>query len=153
MSTPQLRLSTKLAYGSGSLANTIPLALQNLFWLFFLTNVAGLNPSLAGTVLLIGKIWDGINDPLIGWLSDHTCSRWGRRYPWIVLGAIPFGIFLTLQWIVPQFGSNQMLLFAYYVIISLLLDTALTIVRIPYQAIDPELTQNYAERTSTAPQK
>ncbi len=60
MSTPQLRLSTKLAYGSGSLANTIPLALQNLFWLFFLTNVAGLNPSLAGTVLLIGKNlgWD-----------------------------------------------------------------------------------------------
>jgi glycoside/pentoside/hexuronide:cation symporter, GPH family len=145
-----LRFSTKFIYGLGHMGWVMPGTIQAIFQLFFLTSVAGLNPSRAGTVLLIAKTWDALNDPLVGWLSDRTRSRWGKRYPWIVLGAIPFGVFFFLLWCVPQFGhgSNQSLLFWYYVIVAILFDTAFTAVALPYLALAPELTQDYAERTS-----
>jgi glycoside/pentoside/hexuronide:cation symporter, GPH family len=149
-SSAPLQFSTKLTYGLGHMGWVMPGTIQAIFQLFFLTSVAGLNPSRAGMVLLIAKTWDALNDPLVGWLSDRTHSRWGRRYPWIVLGAIPFGVFFFLLWCVPQFGtgSNQSLLFWYYVIVAILFDTAFTAVTLPYLALAPELTQDYAERTS-----
>lgn len=121
-------------------------------FLIFLTNVAGLSPGLAGTVLLIGKISDAINDPIIGVLSDRTKSRWGRRHSWMLFGSIPFGLFFFLQWIVPHFSAdpnlNQWALFWYYVIIAILFNIAFTAVNLPYTALTPELTQDYNERTS-----
>ena len=92
-----LNFPTKLAYGAGDLGPAITANLLAFFLLYFLTSVAGLNAALAGSVLMIGKVWDAINDPLVGVLSDRTQSRWGRRYPWMVLGAIPFGVFFFLQ--------------------------------------------------------
>ncbi|MEL6764284.1 MAG: MFS transporter, partial [Cyanobacteria bacterium J06607_6] len=89
---PRLTLPTKLAYGAGDLGAGLTSNLLAFSYLIFLTNVAGLSPVTAGTVLLIGKIWDGVNDPLVGMLSDRTRTRWGRRYPWMVLTAIPFGV-------------------------------------------------------------
>ena len=112
----------------------------------FLTTVAGLPPGLAGTVLLIGKIWDAVNDPIIGVLSDRTQSRWGRRHSWMLLGSIPFGLFFFLQWIVPPLGTQA--LFWYYVVVGILFNTAFTAINLPYSALTPELTQDYNERTS-----
>ncbi len=109
------------------------------FLLFFLTSVAGLNPTLAGSVLLIGKVWDAINDPMIGILSDRTRSGLGRRYPWMLIGAIPLGVCFFLQWFVPPI-TNQWLLFAYFSGIALLLDTAFTVVAVPYSTLAAELT-------------
>lgn len=122
------------------------------FLLFFFTNVAGINPGLAGSILLLGKVWDAVNDPIVGMWSDRTQSRWGRRLPWMLWGAIPFGIFFFLQWLVPQFsadpGTNQWGLFGYYVIVAILFNTAYTAVNLPYTALTAELTQDYNERTS-----
>ena len=137
---------TKIAYGSGDLGTAITAALRAFFLLFFLTDVARLSPAAAGTILLINRLWDAVNDPVIGWLSDRTTTRWGRRRPWIIIGAIPFGILFFMIWLVPPFGSTG--LFIYYVIISLLLDTAYTVINVPYTALTPELTHDYDERTS-----
>lgn len=142
----KLSFSTKLAFGAGDLGSAITANISVFFLLVFLTNVAGLPAGLAGSVLMIGKIWDAINDPVIGVLSDRTVHPWGRRYPWMVFGAIPFGIFFFLQWIVP--GTNTGFLFIYYVIISLFFNTTYTAVNLPYTALTPELTQDYNERTS-----
>ncbi|MCP2730975.1 MFS transporter [Limnofasciculus baicalensis] len=152
-SPPQkLSFSTKLAYGAGDMGAGITSTLLAFSLLIFLTNVAGLNPKLAGTVLLIGKVWDAVNDPIVGVLSDRTRSRWGRRHSWMILSAIPFGIFFFLQWIVPHFSdnseTNQWLLFWYYAIVSILFNMAFTGVNLPYTALTPELTQDYNERTS-----
>lgn len=149
----KLRLSTKLAYGAGDMGAAITANILAFFLLFFFTNVAGLGAGLAGSILLISKIWDAVNDPVVGVWSDRTYSRrWGRRYPWMLYGAIPFGITFFLQWIVPRFSSdpgiNQWSLFWYYIVIALLFNTFYTMVNLPYTALTPELTQDYNERTS-----
>jgi len=154
--TPQsepLRFSTKLAYGLGEIARSATATLHNFFLLFFLTNAAGLNPTLAGTILLISNIWDVINRPLIGWLSDRTRSRWGRRRrSWMIVSAVPFGIFFLLTWVVPGFSQdnhlNQNALFWYYATVIFLFNTAFMAIALPHSALAPELTQNYDERTS-----
>jgi glycoside/pentoside/hexuronide:cation symporter, GPH family len=142
-----LNLRTKLAYGVGELGGEIPSNILVFFLLFFLTSVAGLNPTLAGSVLLISKVWDAINDPMIGWLSDRTRSPLGKRYPWMLAGAIPLAICFFLQWFVPAI-ANQWVLFAYYAGIALLFDVAFTAVAVPYSSLAAELTQGYDERTS-----
>jgi glycoside/pentoside/hexuronide:cation symporter, GPH family len=147
----KLSFATKLAYGAGDLGPAMTANVLGVFLLIFFTNVAGLNAVMAGSVLMIGKVWDAINDPIVGMLSDRTRSRWGRRHPWMLFGAIPFGIIFVLQWLVPHFSdnpeTNQWGLFAYYVGIGILFNTFYTIVNLPYTALTPEITQDYDERT------
>jgi glycoside/pentoside/hexuronide:cation symporter, GPH family len=143
---PRLPLSTKLAFGAGDLGPAIVTAINGFFLLNFLVNVAGVRPAVAGLIFGIIKIWDAVNDPLIGWLSDRTVSRFGRRRPWLLFGAIPFGLAFYLHWLVPPLGDSGK--FFYYLVVGLLLDTAWTAVLVPYTALTPELTQDYDERTS-----
>ncbi|HEY9601443.1 MAG TPA: MFS transporter [Allocoleopsis sp.] len=145
----KLSLGTKLAYGVGGLGVEIPNNILVFFLLFFLTNVAGLNPALAGSILLIGKVWDAMSDPIIGILSDRTRSPLGRRYPWMLAGALPLGVCFCLQWFVPP-TSNQWLLFAYFSGIALLFYTAFTSVVVPHSTLAAELTTGYDERTNLA---
>ncbi|NEQ96941.1 MAG: MFS transporter [Cyanothece sp. SIO2G6] len=128
--------------GAGLTANLVVFS-----FLIFLTNVAGLSPGLASTVLLIGKVWDAFTDPMVGFLSDRTQSRWGRRHSWMLFGSIPFGISFALLWVVPGVESTA-LKFVYYVVVSLMFFTAYTAINLPYAALTPELTQDYDERTS-----
>ncbi|MGG6269608.1 MFS transporter [Leptolyngbya sp. AN03gr2] len=148
----KLNLKTKLAYGAGDLGPAITANILIFYLSPFLTDVAGLNPGLAGQTQLIGKVWDAVNDPMVGVMSDKTRSRFGRRYPWMLFGAIPFGIFFFLQWIVPRFSDNpngqQWGLFWYYTFISIVFGWLYTVVNLPYTALTPELTQDYDERTS-----
>ena len=155
MTTPnqeKLNFTTKLAFGSGDMGPAIAANVLVFFLLYFFTNVAGLPAGLAGSILAIGKIFDAINDPIAGVLSDRTRSRWGRRLPWMLFGAVPFGILFFLQWIIPRFSSdtavNNWWLFGYYVLIGILFNLAYTVVNLPYTALTPELTQDYNERTS-----
>jgi GPH family glycoside/pentoside/hexuronide:cation symporter len=147
-SPPSEKLSplTKLAFGAGDLGPAIVAALTGFFLNAFLLDVAGLRPAAAGTVFLIVKIWDAVNDPLLGALSDRTQTRWGRRRPWLLFGAVPFGIIFFLQWLVPPLSAAAK--FWYYLVVAILLDTALTVVVVPYAALTPELTHDYDERTS-----
>ena len=144
-STERLSRSTKLAYGAGDLGPAIVTAINGFFLLDFLINVAGLRPGIAGNIFLIAKIWDAINDPLVGWLTDHTISKWGRRRPWLLIAAVPFGLAFFLQWLVPPLSETAK--FWYYLLVALLLDTAFTAVNVPYAALTAELTQDYDERT------
>lgn len=148
----KLNLKTKLAYGAGDLGPAITANIMAFFLLVFFTNVAGIRPGVAGTILLIGKIWDAVNDPIVGVLSDRTQSRWGRRLPWLLWGGVPFGIFYFLHWVIPQFSADRVGngwgLFWYYVAISIVFNVFYTIVNLPYTALTAELTQDYNERTS-----
>ena len=142
----KLPLTTKLAYGAGDLGPAIVAGVNGFFIFDFLINVAGLRPAAAGSVFLVAKIWDAVNDPVVGWLTDKTVTRWGRRRPWLLFAAIPFGLAFFLHWIVPPLSEGAK--FWYYLVVGLLLDTAITAVNVPYVSLTPELTHDYDERTS-----
>ena len=112
------------SYGLGDAGTGLANA-QFGFYLFpFFTCVAGLPPWIASSILMIIKLWDAINDPLIGWMSDHTQSRWGPRLPWMIGASLPLGIFLAAIWWTPT--GSVLTKTIYYAIISIIVMTAYT---------------------------
>jgi GPH family glycoside/pentoside/hexuronide:cation symporter len=142
------RLSTrfKLLFSTGDLSTSIPLAILMFFQLYFMTDVAGLHPAYAGWAIGIPKIWDAINDPLFGLISDRLRTRWGRRRVLLLFGAAPLGISFILMWLVPPLG--QLGLAFYYGLTFVVFDTAFTFVHVGYNSLTPELTSDYDERSS-----
>jgi GPH family glycoside/pentoside/hexuronide:cation symporter len=142
----ELSLRTKVLFSTGDLSTSIPLAIIMFFQLFFLTDVAGLRPDLAGWAVGLGRIWDAVNDPLFGLISDRIRSRWGRRRVLLLFGAIPLGISFAMMWFVPPWGP--LALTAYYTVTFIVFDTVFTAVHVGYNALTPEMTPDYDERSS-----
>jgi glycoside/pentoside/hexuronide:cation symporter, GPH family len=136
----------KLLFSTGDLSTSIPLAILMFFQLFFLTDVAGLRPDLAGWAVGISKIWDAVNDPLFGLISDRLRTRWGRRRVLLLFGAVPLGLTFMLMWIVPPFDPIGLTI--YYAVTFILFDTFFTLVHVGYNSLTPEMTQDYDERSS-----
>jgi len=137
----------KWMYGSGDLGFSITSTIIGVYFLFFLTDVVGINVKIAGLAIFIGRTWDYINDPLFGYISDRTRTRWGRRRPFLLFGAIPFAIFFTLMWWKPPL-QGDLALVVYYTIVYIFYDASATMIYMPYFALTPELTSDYDERTS-----
>ena len=142
----RLPLRLKLLFSTGDLSVSIPLAILMFFQLYFLTDVAGLRPDYAGWAVGIGKIWDAVNDPLFGIFSDRIRSRWGRRRVLLLFGAGPLGLSFILMWLVPPLDPVGLTI--YYAITFIVFDTAFTLVHVGYNALTPELTRDYDERSS-----
>jgi GPH family glycoside/pentoside/hexuronide:cation symporter len=134
-------------YGSGDLGFSITSTIIGVYFLFFLTDVVGINVKIAGLAIFIGRTWDYINDPLFGYISDRTRTRWGRRRPFLLFGAIPFAIFFTLMWWKPPI-QGDLALVVYYTVVYIFYDASATMIYMPYFALTPELTSDYDERTS-----
>jgi GPH family glycoside/pentoside/hexuronide:cation symporter len=107
----------------------------------------GVSPAVAAAAIFVGRTWDYVNDPLIGYISDRTRSRWGRRRPFLLFGALPFAAAFTVMWWRPPF-QGDLALAVYYAAAYVLFDAAATFVYMPYFALTPELTPDYDERTS-----
>lgn len=137
----------KLAYGTGDLYGGGAFSLINLFYLIFLTDVAHLSPAWAALIMFVAKIWDALTDPLMGYLSDRTRSRLGRRRIYFLVGIVPVGLSFWLLWVWPQ-GWSSGALFAYFLTVSLLFRSVFTMVMVPYSALIPEMTRDYRERAS-----
>jgi len=146
ISNTRLPLRTKLLFSTGDLSTSMPLAILMFFQLYFLTDVAGLNPAYAGLAIGVSRLWDAVNDPLFGLLSDRIRTRWGRRRVLLLFGAVPLGVFFMLMWIVPDL--NQVWLAVYYAMTFILFDTAFTVVHVGYNSLTPEMTSDYDERSS-----
>ena len=138
---------TKFAYGIGDIGFSLTDTTLGVLFLIFLLDVVGLDPEKAALAIFIGKSWDYINDPIVGYFADRTRTRWGRRRPYLLFGFIPFGLSFALMWYRPPFES-QWALMAYYAVAYLIYDGLYTVVSMPYVALTPELTQDYDERTS-----
>ena len=115
---------------------------------FFYVDIVKLPAYLAATGMLIYAVWNAINDPLAGYISDHTHSRWGRRIPYIALGAIPFGLIYFLLWIPPFTEYSQIfMLFIYFVVFICLFDTFYTITILNWSCLYPEMFPGLKERS------
>jgi GPH family glycoside/pentoside/hexuronide:cation symporter len=137
----------KAIFGSGDWSYASFGTLRQIFYAIFLTDVVGLEPRLASVAVVLGVIWDAINDPLVGMLSDKVKTRWGRRRPFLLFFSIPFGLAFVLLWWVPPF-ENQYMLAATVSLMYMLSDTLQTLVSVPIYSLTPEITPDYDERTS-----
>jgi GPH family glycoside/pentoside/hexuronide:cation symporter len=142
----KLRTRTKLFYGIGDLGNAVVNSAIQFFLMKFYTDGALVLPALAGNALLIGKIWDAVNDPLFGWLTDKTKSRFGKRRVFMIFGAVPLAIAIALLWYVPP--ADRLWTFIWIAFTFILFDTAWTLTNVPYYALTSELTDDYDERSS-----
>jgi GPH family glycoside/pentoside/hexuronide:cation symporter len=143
----QLSFWTKLIYGTGDWGLASFGTIRQIFYAIFLTDVVGLEPRLASVAALVGVIWDAINDPLIGMLSDNITTRWGRRRPFLLIFAIPFGLGFLILWWAPAWQS-QLWLMVHVTLAFVISDTLQTLVSVPFYALTPEMTPDYDERTS-----
>ncbi|MBI5351682.1 MAG: MFS transporter [Chloroflexi bacterium] len=144
--TNKLSRRDKWLYGSGDLGFSLTNTILNVYFALFLTDVVGVKPAIAAIAIFVGSTWDYVNDPLVGYISDRTHTRWGRRRPFLLFGALPFALTFTLLWWKPPLESSVALA-VYYSIVFALYDTAATFVYMPYFALTPELTDDYDERT------
>ena len=141
----KLPLITKLIYGAGDLGFSMNNSLITAFFSVFMVTVVGMPPGLVAIIFIVGRSWDFINDPIIGHLSDRTRTRWGRRRPFLLFGAIPFGLSFILLWLSPNLSQTGLVI--YYSVAYIIYELLATTVYMPYFALTPELTDDYDERT------
>ena len=135
-----------LIFSSPVLGVFMASTLVNFYLLKFATDVLLIAPAVIGSMLLLARVWDAITDPLAGWLSDRTHTRLGRRRPWLLGAALPFGGSVVMLWSPPQNLEGSALVIWVGAAI-LLFYTAYTAFRIPHLAFAAELDRGYHERT------
>lgn len=135
----------KIIYGSGAFVNNL-LAAAMGGMIIVLNLGLGMNPALVGLLGALPRLTDAITDPLMGFISDNTKSRFGRRRPYIFVGAIAVGIIFALLWQLPV-GKSEAFYFWYFLAGSLIFYLAYTIFATPWVALGYELTPDYHERT------
>ncbi|MBN1582264.1 MAG: MFS transporter, partial [Anaerolineae bacterium] len=143
----KLSRRTKLMYGVGDTGFSLTGTIIGAYFAIFLTDVVGISPATAAAAIFVGRSWDYVNDPLIGYISDRTRTRWGRRRPFLLFGFLPFALAFSMLWWRPPFDS-ELALAIYYAIAYVVYDAAATFVYMPYFALTPELTLDYDERTA-----
>jgi GPH family glycoside/pentoside/hexuronide:cation symporter len=146
MDMERLSLKVKLGFGVCDLGGNLFFTVVAFLLLNYLTDTVGISAGIAGAIIMIGKIWDAVTDPVVGYISDNTRTRWGRRRPYIFWGSFPLFLAMMVMFTNPGF-SSQMTLFIWGVLAYCALCTAYTLVNIPYSSLTPELTQDFHERT------
>jgi Na+/melibiose symporter-like transporter len=142
-----MRAIAKIGYGVGQLSEGVKQAAFNTFLFFYYNQVLGLSGSLAGAAALLALVVDAFTDPMIGQISDHWKSKWGRRHPFMLLGAIPFGLAIVALFSPPE-GLADLALFSWMLGWAIIVRLALTFFYVPHLSLGAELVSDYHERTS-----
>jgi len=134
-------IGQKMAFGAGHLINNLIPGILGVFVLFLKTTAFGMDPLLAGFIVGVPRLFDAITDPVMGYVSDNTSSQYGRRRPYIFLGAIFTGIVFAVLWQINE-NNTEMFNFWYLLIFSILLIFGNTIFSTPLIALGDELCQH-----------
>jgi len=147
MEEKKLSLKTKLGFGVCDMGGNLFFTAMGFWSLYYLTDVVSLLPAAAGFAIMIGKFWDAVTDPAMGYISDRTKHKMGRRRPYILYGSIPLFLSMWFFFTNPHLES-QTLLTVWAVLALCFLNTAFTIVNVPYSSLTPELTKDYHEQSA-----
>lgn len=145
-SSSPLPLSLKLGYGTYDFGATFFLTITSFWFFIYLTDVLGLKPGLAGIAIVFVRIAEILASPLCGYFANHIQTRWGRRRPFLLFGAIPAGIaFVVLFWGPPL--TSQITIFVWALMSFLIVSLLFTVMNIPYSALTVDLTPDPHQRT------
>jgi len=139
-------LGSQMAYGTCEFFNGGAFVIINAFFTVFLIKAIKMNPALAGTVPLIGHIWDAVTDPMMGNITDRTTSKMGAKRFYMLIGAVATGITFATLW-VPFHANGSVTMFIFYVIMYCLFSTGSTILMVPYNGLLPDMIDDYATRS------
>jgi GPH family glycoside/pentoside/hexuronide:cation symporter len=148
MADPIRKLSfvEKAGYSLGDAAANFVFMTMILFQLNFYTDTMGIAAAAAGTLLLVGRLWDAFFDPMMGVLADRTNTRWGKFRPWVLWTAIPWGVVMVLAYTVPDFDGTSLLIYAG--VTNIMLMTLYSMNNTPYSAMTGVMTGDVNERTN-----
>jgi GPH family glycoside/pentoside/hexuronide:cation symporter len=146
MNSAPLSAREKIGYGLGDAASHIVFDNVMFYMMFFYTDVFGLPAGFVGAMFLTARGLDAVSDPVMGWLADRTHSRWGKFRPYILWGAVPFGLSCVLAYSTPHLGVSGKMIFA--AVTYPLLMLMYTVVNIPYCALGGVITADDTQRIS-----
>jgi GPH family glycoside/pentoside/hexuronide:cation symporter len=142
----KLSILEKVGYGLGDTASNILYQAWSFFLMIFYTDVFGIDAKVASFMFLITRVWDMINDPIMGMIADRTQTRWGKFRPYLLWIAVPYGILACAMFITPELSQNMKVVYAY--ITYILATMAYTAINIPYSSMMAVMTPNPKERTT-----
>jgi glycoside/pentoside/hexuronide:cation symporter, GPH family len=144
--TSKLSVMEKIGYSLGDAGANFVFQTMILFQLNFYTDTVGIAAAIAGSLLLVGRLWDAFFDPMMGVISDRTNTRWGKFRPWVLWSALPWGIVMVLAYTTPNYMTTGKVIYA--CVTNILLMTLYSINNTPYSALTGVMTGNVHERTS-----
>ena len=136
----------KLCFGVGALGKDLCYAMISTYLMVYLTDTAGLAPLFVGNLFLVARVWDAVNDPMMGFVVDNTRTRWGKFRPWILIGTLVNAVILVMLFRGPQLEGFA--LYAYYSVMYILWGMTYTIMDIPYWSMLPSMSSTKEERDS-----
>ncbi|WP_168203380.1 melibiose:sodium transporter MelB [Oceanispirochaeta crateris] len=148
MQKQEISLRVKMSYGAGAFGKDLVYGLVATFIMFYFTDIVGIAPLFLGGLFFVARLWDAINDPIMGMIVDNTRTRWGKFRPWILSGTLINSIVLLLLFYNPSFSS--LVKYIYISIVYLLWGMTYTIMDIPYWSMIPALSSNQSEREKLA---
>lgn len=143
-----LTAKAKYSYGIGALGKDLVYGIVGTYLMFYLTDVIALAPAFVGTLFLVARIWDTVNDPMMGMIVDNTRTKWGKFRPWILIGTILNAVVLFFLFKRPDLDGLP--LYAYFSVMYILWGMTYTVMDIPYWSMIPSLTKDKTEREKVA---
>lgn len=140
----KLPFKLRFGYGVGQMVDSLPYNFIATYATFFLTNVVGIPVAIAGTIGMVAILWDAVTDPVIGYMSDTSTSKYGRRRPFMIVGLVPLCLLTVLSFTKVDFGLTGTCI--YFIFISVIYRTFYTVYVLPYFSLGAEITQDYDER-------
>jgi len=144
----KLSFREKVGFGCGDFASNLFFMMFTMYGLYFYTDVFGISAAIVGSIFLVARIWDAVNDPIMGLIADRTRSRWGSFRPYMLWMAIPYGVIGYACFIVPDWGNNAKIFYAAatYILFGMIY----TAINLPYSGLMAVISPNSLERTKVA---
>src|SRR5210317_43572 len=144
----KLTFTEKLGYGLGDTASNFFFQVFNIFLLYYYTDIFGLPAAAVGTMFLVTKVVDAVSDPVMGLIADRTTTKWGKFRPYLLWGAIPYGVLGYAMFANPDLSDMGKLIYAYVTYTLMML--AYTAINVPYSALMGVISSSSVERTKVA---